>query len=145
MISNVMLVKMIGSMERLPEETREVFESAIKTTENNTRMILNFAVNYGSRTEIVNAAKKFALDYQKNNDLDLDEESFGQYLDTKGLPDIDLMIRTSGEQRISNFLLYQLAYAELVFTDVYWPDFKAPEFDKCLEEYYRRNRRFGAV
>ena len=145
LMENNIRVKMIGSMERLPEETRKVFESAIKTTENNTRMILNFAVNYGSRTEIVNAAKKFALDYQKNNDLDLDEESFGQYLDTKGLPDIDLMIRTSGEQRISNFLLYQLAYAELVFTDVYWPDFKAPEFDKCLEEYYRRNRRFGAV
>ena len=110
---------------------------------------LNFtiAINYGSRDEITRAVRRLCADTAAGRlDADrIDEDLISSYLDTRDIPDPDLMIRTSGEQRISNFLLYQLAYAELVFTDVYWPDFKAPEFDKCLEEYYRRNRRFGAV
>ena len=118
-------------------------DSAIETTKNNTGLILNFAVNYGGQYEIVRAAKLFAEDYKNGKVLDIDEESFKQYLYTKDLPEIDLLIRTSYELRVSNYLLYQIAYSEFIFTETLWPDFTPEELDKCIEEYNHRKRNFG--
>ena len=108
-------------------------------------MILNFALNYGGQDEIVRAARKYARDFKEGKVKTLDERSFKKYLYTKDLPDVDLMIRTSNEQRISNFLLYQLAYSEFIFTDTYWPDFSTDDLDRCIEEYESRTRRFGGI
>ena len=142
MENNVRLM-MIGEKERLPKETRDILEYAINETRNNTGLILNFAVNYGGRDEIVRAAKKYAEDYKNGLVDDLDEESFKNYLYTKDLPEVDLLIRTSYELRISNYLLYQIAYSEFIFTPVLWPDFSPEELDKCIEEYESRKRNFG--
>ena len=144
-MANNIKIRMIGDMRRIPNEAKEVFKSAIKETSKNTGMILNFAVNYGGQDEIVRACKKYAKDYKDGIVTKLDEDSFKDYLYTKDLPDIDLMIRTSNEQRISNFLLYQLAYSEFIFTETYWPDFDCKELDKCIEVYNHRTRRFGGV
>lgn len=145
LMENNIKVTMIGDLKRIPDEAKEIFKDAIKTTSKNTGMILNFALNYGGQNEIVKAAKKFAKDYKDGKVNSLDEESFKNYLYTKDLPDVDLMIRTSNEQRISNFLLYQLAYSELIFMDTYWPDFKKEDLDKAIEIYNSRNRRFGGL
>ena len=136
-----------GDLSRIREQTRLVCEEAVKRTANNRDWILNVCLNYGGRNEIVRAAKAFAKDVQNGQkDIDaLDELSFEDYLYTKGLPDVDLMIRTSGEERLSNFLLYQNAYAEFVFTDVKWPDFRREAFIDCLKEYEKRNRRYGGL
>ena len=136
-----------GDLGRIREKTRKVCLEAAKRTENNREWILNVCLNYGGRNEIVRAAKAFALDVKEGRkDIDaLDESSFQDYLYTKGLPDVDLMIRTSGEERLSNFLLYQNAYAEFVFTDVKWPDFGREAFIDCLKEYETRNRRYGGL
>ena len=138
-----MQVRMIGDKKRLPKETREVIEDAIKTSKNNTGMILNFAMNYGSRDDIAKASLKMAKDYKKGKLKGINEDTVSKYLSTSKLPDVDLMIRTSNEIRISNFLLYELAYSELIFIDKYWPDFSKKDFDNCLEEYNSRTRRFG--
>lgn len=138
-------VTMIGDINRIPEEAKAIFLDAIEKTKNNTGMVLNFALNYGSRDEIVKACLRFAEEY-KNGSVDkLDEDSFANYLMTAGLPEIDLLIRTSGEQRISNFLLYQIAYSELIFKDEAWPEFTHASLDECIEEYTRRTRRFGGL
>ena len=136
-----------GDLGRIREKTRKVCLEAVKRTENNREWILNVCLNYGGRNEIVRAAKAFARDVKEGRkDIDaLDESSFQDYLYTKGLPDVDLMIRTSGEERLSNFLLYQNAYAEFVFTDVKWPDFGREAFIDCLKEYETRNRRYGGL
>ena len=136
-----------GDLGRIREKTRKVCLEAAKRTENNREWILNVCLNYGGRNEIVRAAKAFALDVKEGRkDIDaLDESSFQDYLYTKGLPAVDLMIRTSGEERLSNFLLYQNAYAEFVFTDVKWPDFRREAFIDCLKEYETRNRRYGGL
>lgn len=139
-------VKMIGNMEDIPANARNIFSDAIEQTKNNTGMILNFAVNYGSRNEIVQGIRQYAQDVAEGRRAnDLSETEFNNYLMTKDLPEVDLLIRTSGEERISNFLLYQIAYSEFVFTDVLWPDFDGKELDKCLEIYYGRHRRFGGL
>lgn len=138
-----MQVRMIGDKKRLPKETREVIEDAIKTSKNNTGMILNFAMNYGSRNDIAKASLKIAKDYKKGKLKSVNEETISKYLSTSKLPDVDLMIRTSNEIRISNFLLYELAYSELIFVDKYWPDFSKKDFDNCVNEYNKRGRRFG--
>ena len=138
-----MQVRMIGDKKRLPKETREVIEDAIKTSKNNTGMILNFAMNYGSRDDIAKASLKMAKDYKKGRIKSIKEDTVSKYLSTSKLPDVDLMIRTSNEIRISNFLLYELAYCELIFIDKYWPDFSKKDFDNCIEEYNSRTRRFG--
>lgn len=143
LMDNNIKVTMIGGMDRLPDEARTVFQDAIDETKNNTGMILNFAVNYGGRDEIVKAAMKFAEDYKEGKVTELNEESFKDYLMTAGLPEVDLMIRTSYEQRVSNFLLYQIAYSEFIFTETLWPDFTPDELDKCIEEYSGRKRNFG--
>ena len=136
-----------GDLRRIREKTRKVCLEAAERTANNREWILNVCLNYGGRNEIVRAAKAFALDVKEGRkDIDaLDESSFQDYLYTKGLPDVDLMIRTSGEERLSNFLLYQNAYAEFVFTDVKWPDFGREAFIDCLKEYETRNRRYGGL
>lgn len=142
MENNVRLM-MIGEKDRLPKETRDILEYAIDKTKNNTGLILNFAVNYGGRDEIIRACKKYALDYKDGKVTDLDEETFKNYLYTKDLPEVDLLIRTSYELRVSNYLLYQIAYSEFIFTETLWPDFTPEELDKCIEEYENRKRNFG--
>lgn len=144
-MENNIRIEMIGELDRIPTEAKEIFTSAIEKTKNNTGMILNFALNYGGQDEIVRACKKYAEDYKDGKVEDLDEESFKNYLYTKDLPDVDLMIRTSKEQRISNFLLYQLAYSEFIFIDTLWPDFSCDDLDSCIAEYNNRTRRFGGV
>ena len=144
-MENNIKITMIGDMDRIPLEARTIFESAIEQSKNNTGMVLNFALNYGGQAEIVRACKLYAEDYKNGLVSDIDEISFNKYLYTKDFPEVDLMIRTSNEQRISNFLLYQLAYSEFIFMDTYWPDFTCDDLDKCIEEYNHRIRRFGDV
>lgn len=136
-----------GDLSRIREKTRNVCLSAIERTKSNQNWYINICLNYGGRDEIVRAAKKIAQDYQSGKiALDsIDEASFKHYFWIPELPDVDLMIRTSGEERLSNFMLYQNAYAELVFTPVKWPDFKRDAFVACLKEFQSRDRRFGGL
>lgn len=145
LMENNIKVEMIGEWDRIPKEAKDIFKAAIKETSKNTGMILNFAMNYGGRDEIVYAAKKFAKDYKEGKVKSLTEDSFKKYLMTSHLPDVDLLIRTSNEIRLSNFLLYEIAYSEFIFIDRYWPDFSHEDLDNCIAEYNRRNRRFGDV
>lgn len=142
LMENNVKVMIIGEKELIPEETMAVINDAIETTKNNTGLILNFAFNYGGRDEIVQAARNYAVDFAKG-DIDLDEEKFSKYLFTADLPEVDLIIRTAGEKRLSNFLLWQCAYAEFVFVDELWPDFNNDVLDRCIEEYNNRKRNFG--
>ena len=143
LMENNVRVMIIGDRERIPAETMRVIDDAINTTRNNTGLILNFAFNYGARDEIVRAAKAYAKDYKDGKVSDLDEESFASYLYTKDLPEVDLLIRTGSEMRLSNFLLYQLAYSEFVVIDTLWPDFNNEVLDSCIKEYQSRKRNFG--
>jgi len=140
-------VQMMGDKDRLPLHTISAVEKAIESTKNNTGLILNFALNYGSRSEILNAVKTVVKDIRNGiiNEDDLTEEIFSSYLMTHGLQDPDLLIRTSGEIRLSNFMLWQLAYSEFWFTNVYWPDFNEEEFLMAIEQYQSRSRRFGGI
>ncbi len=137
----------IGDITKLPKEVIEVLENAKEKTKNNTGMTLNIALNYGSRAEIVDAVKKIAQDMKDGSIAvgDIDAQMISDHLETAGQPDPDLMIRTSGEERLSNYLLYQLAYAEFYFTPVYWPDFDEAEYEKALIEYQGRQRRYGGL
>lgn len=140
-------VRVIGDVSQLPEHTRRAVTKAMEDTKNNTGLVLNFALNYGSRAEIVNAVQEIAKKY-KDGQLTLDqinEETFSSHLMTNLLSDPDLLIRTSGELRLSNFLLWQLAYTEFWFTDVLWPDFKEEHFLKAIQDFQQRGRRFGGV
>ncbi len=140
-------LRISGDLSRIREKTRAVCLDALERTKDNSSWILNICLNYGGRDEIVRATKKIAQDV-KDGKLaidDIDEKLFADNLYTAGLPDIDLMIRTSGEQRLSNYLLYQNAYSEFVFTPVKWPDFKRAAFIDCLKEFESRNRRFGGL
>ncbi len=136
-----------GDLSRIRSQTRAVCQTAIDRTAKNDNWIINICLNYGGRDDIVRAAKAIATEYKEGKITldDITEQSFASHLYTAGLPDIDLMIRTSGEQRLSNFLLYQNAYAEFVFTPVKWPDFRRQAFVDCLLEYQDRNRRFGGL
>ena len=143
LMENNVRIMIIGDKDKIPKETMSVIQDAIDTTANNTGLILNFAFNYGSRDEIVKACKAYALDYKQGRVDDLDEDSFSSYLYTKDLPEVDLMIRTGGQARLSNFLLYQLAYSELVVIDTLWPDFNNDVLDSCIEQFSNRQRNFG--
>ena len=143
LMENNVRIMIIGDKDKIPKETMSVIQDAIDTTANNTGLILNFAFNYGSRDEIVKACKAYALDYKQGKVDDLDEDSFSSYLYTKDLPEVDLMIRTGGQARLSNFLLYQLAYSELVVIDTLWPDFNNEVLDSCIEQFSNRQRNFG--
>jgi undecaprenyl diphosphate synthase len=140
-------VRIMGDFDELPSHTREVIEQAVEKTKNNKRLILNFATNYGSRAEIIRAVKGIAKDVQEDKlDVnDITDDIFSNYLLTKEYSDPDLLIRTSGELRISNFLMWQIAYSELWFTDVYWPNFKEEHLVEALKNYQQRKRRFGGL
>ena len=146
-----MKIQMIGETDRLPKQTFDALKKAEELTKLNTGLILNFALNYGGRAEITQAVKLIAQDVldAKINPGDITEELIGEYLFTGHLPkvlrDPDLIIRTSGELRLSNFLPWQAAYSELYFTDVLWPDFDEEALKDAIIEYNRRNRRFGGV
>ena len=143
LMDNNVRIMIIGDREKVPAETMKVIDEAIERTSRNTGLILNFAFNYGSRDEIVRAAKKYAQDYKDGIVSDLDENSFAFYLYTADLPEVDLLIRTGSEMRLSNFLLYQLAYSEFVVIDTLWPDFTSDILDECIAEYRGRKRNFG--
>ncbi len=135
----------IGHLELAPESTQNVIKRCVERTKNNTGLKLVFAFIYGGRDDIIEATKKTAIAY-KNNEITLDditEDFFDDQLMTRGLPPVDLMIRTSGEVRLSNFLLWQLSYAELIFDDTLWPDFDEAELHKDLAIYQHRSRRYG--
>lgn len=135
----------IGDLSKLPDKTRESLYEGIENTRNNTRMTLVLALNYSARWEIVEAAKKIA-DASIRKEIDpnvLEAQDFSNYLSTRDIPDPELLIRTSGEQRISNFLLWQIAYSELFFTPVLWPDFRKEHFLAAITDYQSRERRFG--
>ena len=143
LMDNNVRIMIIGDREKVPAETMKVIDEAIETTTNNTGLILNFAFNYGARDEIVKAARKYAEDYKAGIVSDLDEEKFASYLYTADLPEVDLLIRTGSEMRLSNFLLYQLAYSEFIVIDTLWPDFTSDILDECIREYRGRKRNFG--
>ncbi len=140
-------VEMMGYKEELPAHTYQAIEKAMMKTKDNTGLILNFALNYGSRGEIIEAVKSVIIDYKSGilNENEINEEVFSKYLMTRGLPDPDLLIRTSGEIRLSNFMLWQFAYTEFWFTDVLWPDFSEDHFIEAIEAFQNRQRRFGGV
>ncbi|MCM3744073.1 isoprenyl transferase [Sporosarcina luteola] len=140
-------VEMIGDFSALPLHTRNAIKNAMEATAYNDGLILNFAMNYGSRLELVNMVKEIS-ELAKDDKIDLtdiDECLIESHLMTSHLPEPDLLIRTSGEVRLSNFMLWQLAYSEFVFTDVYWPDFDEEYFLEAIEEFQMRSRRFGSV
>lgn len=147
MQKNNIRFKVIGKNDPLPLELQKKIRKVETDTISNTSLTLVMALNYGSRQEIVDATKRIAKEaVEKNINIDkLSPEDFSRYLYTDDLPDPDLLIRTSGEMRISNFLLWQLSYAELYFPKKYWPDFKEDDFMKAVEVYQKRNRRFGGV
>ena len=135
----------IGNLEVLPQKVRQELLEVMEKTSNNSRMTLTLALSYGSRQEIITAVKEISIKVKNNiiSHADIDEVTLAQHLYTNDLPDVDLLIRTSGEQRISNFLLWQIAYSELYFIDVMWPDFKKEHLYKAVIEYQKRERRFG--
>lgn len=139
-------MRIIGELDALPKATEQVLREAEESSASNTGLSLNICMNYGSRREILLAAKAYAEDVLENKaGLDIDEAGFEKYLMTKDFPPVDLLIRTSGEQRISNYLLWQIAYAELIFADEAWPDFTPEVLERCLREYQNRDRRFGGI
>ena len=139
-------IRMIGELDELPDATRRVLREAEEESKNNTGLSLNIAMNYGGRRELVLAANAYAKDVAEGKKpLGIDEAGFEQYLMTRDFPPVDLLIRTSGELRISNYLLWQIAYAELVFVPESWPEFTPDVLRRCLDEYARRDRRFGGV
>jgi undecaprenyl diphosphate synthase len=140
-------IRFLGDRSQVPVSLQKMMNKTIDKTANNQAVTFNIAINYGSRNEIMQACKSIAQKV-KLGELDpqqLDEFLFTQHLDTHGLPDPDLLIRTSGEQRLSNFLLWQLAYTELYITNTLWPDFSNDEFTQAIADYQQRNRRFGKV
>lgn len=137
----------IGRLDRLPKKTRSALEKAIESTKENTKLNLVLALSYGGREEIVDATRDIAMEVAagKISIQDVDNELFAKHTYTGDFPDPDLLIRTSGESRLSNFLLWQLSYAEIVISKVYWPDFRKNEFYNAIEAYKQRHRRFGEV
>jgi undecaprenyl diphosphate synthase len=135
----------IGNLDLLPKSAQKKLQEVIETTKSNSRMVLTLALSYGSREELINAVKNIS-NKVKNNIIsidNIDESIINQHLYTRDLPEVDLLIRTSGEHRISNFLLWQIAYSELYFTDVLWPDFKENDLYEAIISYQKRERRFG--
>lgn len=147
MIENNVRIQTIGEFDVLPDATKEAVQYAIEQTKHNNGLLLNFALNYGSRYEMIRAIEGIVRDVNQGKlDINsLDEHIFSNYLYTNGLPDPDLLIRTSGEKRLSNFLLWQLAYTEFWFTDVHWPDFNEEIFVQALCDYQQRIRRYGGI
>lgn len=147
LIENNVRVQIMGSRRDLPDYTLKAIQKAIDKTKQNTGLVLNFAWNYGARFEITEAARAVAEDVEKQrlSASALDEDTFADYLLTRGLSDPDLLIRTSGEIRLSNFMLWQLAYTELWFTDVLWPDFDEEQLKQAIATFSSRGRRYGNI
>ena len=148
LMANNIRMRAIGRIQALPEKVRQELAEAIQLTSTNTGMILNLAINYGGRTEIVDAVNRLVVEARDAGALDrlvVDEESIERMLDTAGQPEPDLLIRTSGEMRISNFLLWQIAYAELYVTEICWPDFDRSCLLEAIAAYQKRDRRFGGL
>jgi undecaprenyl diphosphate synthase len=147
LLENDIRLNAIGQIDRLPRAVRENLEAVMAETADNKEMVLTLALSYGARAEIVEMVRQIAAD-AKAGTIDPSEvtaERVAEHLHTRGLPDPDLLIRTSGEMRISNFLLWQIAYAEIFFTSTLWPDFGEEEFIRILKDYQQRERRFGAI
>ena len=144
---NNMRVRILGDVTRLSPDIQKSITELEKVSAENTGLNFQVALNYGSRDEMIRGIKKLAMDLKADKICldDIDEEKFAGYLDTKGIPDPDLLIRTSGEQRLSNFLLWQLAYTEFYFIDILWPDFNKDELMKAIEFYNSRTRRYGEL
>ena len=136
-------IRHIGSLKELSQKTQESIRNAQDLTAGNTGMTLSVALNYGGRAEIIEAVRRIASENVKPENID--ESVFEKYLYTSGLPDVDLVIRTGGERRISNLLIWQTAYSEYYFTPVLWPDFTVPELEKALQDFSGRQRRFGGL
>lgn len=144
---NKMKIRVIGDISRLDEDIRERICQLEEATKENTGLKFQIAINYGSRDEMTRAIRKIAEDCKegKLKEEEITEETVSSYLDTRGIPDPDLLIRTSGELRLSNYLLWQLAYTEFYFTDVPWPAFTKEELEKAVRSYEERSRRYGGV
>lgn len=144
---NHMRVRIIGDKSKLDADIQESIRNLEESSRNQDGLNFQIAINYGSRDEMLRGMKRMLTDYKEDKFTleELDESRFESYLDTNGIPSPDLLIRTSGEQRLSNYLLWQLAYSELYFTEVYWPDFTKEELVKAIEDYNNRDRRFGGV
>ena len=144
---NKMQVRVIGDPTAFDPDLQEKIKELEEYSSQYDELYFQIALNYGSRDEIKRAVQKMAEDVkaEKLNPEEISERTISDYLDTKGLPDPDLLIRTSGEERLSNFLMWQLAYTEFYFTDVAWPDFNKAEFEKAIAKYNQRDRRFGGV
>ncbi len=146
-MKNNMIVSVIGDISPLSEDLKESIREVQEVSKNNTGLHFQVALNYGSRDEMIRSMKKMAIEIAEGRMTidEISENRFSEFLDTKNLPEPDLLIRTSGEQRLSNFLLWQLAYTEFYFTDVLWPDFDKKELWKAIEYYNSRERRYGKV
>lgn len=140
-------LKVIGDISKMPPKTIKLIQNAVEKTKNNYKLVLTLALNYGSRNEIINGVKNITKDVLNNKlDIDkIDEEIFSKYMYTYDIPDPDLLIRTSGEYRLSNYLLWQCAYTEFWFTNVLWPDFSKEDLYEAIESYSKRSRRYGKV
>lgn len=143
-------VNVIGEWSAIPQDAKESLMTAVETTKNNTGLVFTIALNYGGRREIVDAVKALAAAKAADGEnieslADITEEELGAYMNTGLMPDPDIIIRTGGEMRLSNFLLWQCAYSEFIFTDVFWPDFDKAELVRCIETYNNRHRRYGGL
>ncbi len=145
--ANNVHVRMLGDWSVLPRDSKDAIECALSRTADNTGLQFSIAINYGGRAEIVRAASRLAAQAASGelNPEDIDEKLFSVNLYTEGLPDPDLIIRTGGEKRLSNFLIWQSAYSEFVSTQVYWPDFTPQEYEACISTYLKRSRRYGGI
>lgn len=145
LVENDIQLRTIGDTKNLPQVVQSELEEVVAQTKSNTRMVLTLALSYGSRQEITSAMQEISAKVKKGliSPTDIDEKLINSHLYTCFMPEVDLLIRTSGEFRLSNFMLWQCAYAELYFTDTYWPDFDTQELDKALASYQKRERRFG--
>ncbi|MBZ4665351.1 isoprenyl transferase [Mahella sp.] len=146
--ANNVRITSIGRIKELPQVAYEQLVRAMNYTAGNTGLTLNLALNYGGRTEILDAINAVVSDIKAGKlpvDAGIDQDTFSGYLYTASMPDPDLLIRTSGERRVSNFLLYQIAYTEMYFSDLYWPDFDDAEYLKAIIDYQNRHRRYGAI
>lgn len=143
-------VNVIGEWSAIPQDAKESLMTAVETTKDNTGLVFTIALNYGGRREIVDAVKALAAAKAADGEnieslADITEEELGAYMNTGLMPDPDIIIRTGGEMRLSNFLLWQCAYSEFIFTDVFWPDFDKAELVRCIEIYNNRHRRYGGL
>ena len=147
LINNEIKLNVIGDLEALKDKPKSKLKSIILETKNNKKLNLNLAISYGSKQEIVNAIREVSNKVKNNiiSSKNIDENIINEHLYTRNLPNVDLLIRTGGEKRVSNFLLWQIAYAEMYFTDVLWPDFKKEDFIEALNDYQKRERRFGKI